>query len=270
MRATAILLTTGLLLSPTGLIAEDLDAAQVVSRYLKARGGADSWREVRALELTGIYAAFSFHKPFRLIRKQGDLYRLDYVVLDSPATRARDSVGPWGQDPLLWPEAAHIAEDPYKAQLERESLFGLVLLDHQAKGIALELIGAGEVEGQATIDLRLTFPGDREEIWHLDAESWLEVAVDTQVADFTQSTEPIRRRTYFSDFRETEGVVLPFQVEHEFGARLEAMTVHQVRINPELGDEEFAAPPAPAEEEKTTAPDEESTSSPDQAGDPDS
>ena len=176
-----------LLLAPAAAAGEQLDAAGVVARYVEARGGAERWRAVQALELTGVYAAFSFHQPFRLIRKRGDLYRLDYVVLDSPAVRARDAEGPWGQDPLLLPEAAHITEDPYKSQLERESLFGLVLLDAESRGIVVELIGAGEVEGQPTVDLRLTFPGEREEIWHLDPESWLEVAVDAQVWDHTQS-----------------------------------------------------------------------------------
>ena len=53
----------------------------------------------------------------------------------------------------------------------------------------------------------------------------------------------MRRRTFFDDFREVEGLVLPFQVDHEFGARLEAMTVERVRVNPELDDAEFAGPP---------------------------
>ncbi len=244
MKGAAKILALVMLLSPAAVGGDELDAAAVLGRYLEARGGAERWRAVTSLELTGIYAAFSFHEPFRLIRKRGDWFRLDYVVLDSPAVRARDGEGPWGQDPLLQPEAAHIVEDPYKSQLERESLFGLVLLDHESRDIAVELIGEGEVEGQPTIDLRLVFPGDREEIWHLDAESWLEVAVDAQIFDYTQASTEMPRRTFFDDFREVEGLVLPFQVEHEFGARLEAMTVERVRVNPEHADEEFVGPPA--------------------------
>ena len=267
MRYAALSLAACLLLAPLGADAEEVDAAEVVARYLKARGGAENWRGVDTLELTGIYSAFSFYEPFRLIRKRGDWYRLDYVVLSSPAVRARDGEGPWGQDPLLLPEAARIAEDPYKTQLERESLFGLALLDHESRAIAVELIGEGEVEGQPTVDLRLTFPGEREEIWHLDAESWLEVAVDAQIWDHTQSADPIHRRTFFDDFRPVEGLMLPFQVDHEFGARLEAMTVHEVRVNPDLDDAEFAAPPAPPTEEEEPK-EEETGSADDETGSP--
>lgn len=263
MRYSVFLLAAGLLLSPTRTDAAELDAATVVERYREARGGRTNWSAVDSLELTGVYSAFSFHEPFRLIRKRGDWYRLDYVVLDSPAIRARDGEGPWGQDPLLLPEAARIAEDPYKTQLERESFFGLVLADHESRGIAVELIGKGEVEGQPTIDLRLIFPGEQEEIWHLDAVSWLEVAVDAQIIDHTQGPNPMRRRTFFDDFREVEGLVLPFQVDHEFGARLEAMTVEAVRINPDLAEAEFVAPPPPPAKEETAPSDEEAA-----AGDP--
>lgn len=222
----------------------ELDAATVVERYATARGGAQRWRELGGLELTGTYAAFSFYKPFRLIRKQGDLYRLDFVVLDSPAVRARDAEGPWGLDPLLWPEATRVTEDPYKSQLERDAMFPPPLLDAEDRGIEVELIGEGEVDGQPTVDLRLVFPGEREEIWHLDPASWLEVAVDAQIVDLTQGPTPLRRRTFFDDFREMAGLVLPFQVDHEFGARLEAMTVEEVRLDPELDAEAFAPPPA--------------------------
>ncbi len=245
MTGTRTFVALALLLASPAAATEELDAAGVVARYVEARGGTERWRSLQAIELTGIYAAFSFHEPFRLIRQRGDLYRLDYVVFDSPAIRARDADGPWAQDPLLLPEAARITEDPYKSQLERDSLFGLVLLDAESRGIRVELIGEGEVEGEPTVDLRLTFPGEREETWHLDPESWLEVAVDAQVFDHTQGTAPMRQRTFFDDFREIDGLVLPFQVEHEFGARLEAMTVERVRLNPELEDADFAAPPPP-------------------------
>ena len=253
MRRLLLLLAVCVMLLPAAAAAEELDVATVIERYSEARGAA-KWRDVDSLELTGVYSAFSFHEPFRLIRKRGDWYRLDYLVLDSPAIRARDGQGPWGKDPLLLPEAARIAEDPYKTQLERDSLFGLVLSDHESRGIAVELIGEGEVEGQPTIDLQLTFPDESEELWHLDATSWLEVAVDAQIIDHTQGPAPMRRRTFFDDFREVEGIVLPFQVEHEFGARLEAMSVEEVRVNPDLADSEFAAPsppPAPPAKEET-------------------
>jgi hypothetical protein len=219
-----------------------LTVQQVVDRYLAARGGVERWRELTALEITGIYAAFSERSEFTLLRQRGDLYRLDFTLLRSPAIRARDADGPWGQHVLLQPEAQRLEEDPYKTQFERESLFEPVLLDYRKKGAEVELLGAGEVEGTPTLNLKIILSTGQEETWFLHAETYLEVAIDSQVSDFTQSQKPMGQRMFFEDFREVGGLVLPFQVDWEYGARLETMTVEKVVIDPELEPARFSPP----------------------------
>lgn len=213
-------------------------AAEVVDRYLEARGGADRWRDLQALELSGTYAAFSQRAPFTLIRRRGDLYRLDFELLGSPAIRARDEVGPWMLHGLLQPEAGRV-DEPYKGQLEREATFGLLLLDHAERGVGVELIGRGAIDGIETYELGVTFTDGRKELWHLDAESYLEVAIDSEVVDLTQFQEPVAQRTFFSDFRPVEGLVLPHSIEIEFGARLESMNVESVIVDPPLDSSRF-------------------------------
>jgi hypothetical protein len=217
---------------------------QVVSRYVEARGGAARWREVKSLSIKGTYAALSQRSPFTLLRRRDDVYRLDFTVMGGPGTRARDSEGPWWRSALEdQPQPVRADEGPYKAQLERESLFGPLLLDASSKGVSVELVGPGDVEGQPTIDLEVSLPDGAKEIWHLDRETFLEVAIDSQVVDHTQGPRPMARRVFFDDFRTVDGLVLPFQVDYEFGARLEAMTVEEVVVDAELADERFSPPP---------------------------
>ncbi len=144
---------------------------------------------------------------------------------------------------LLQPQAGRVTEEPYKSQLERESLFPLLLLDHREKGVAVELLGEGEVDGRRTLDLEVALPGGARETWYLESETFLEVAVDSQVYDHTQFAEPLRQRIFFDDFREVSGLVLPFVVEWEFGARLESMTVERAVIDPHLAPSRFSPPP---------------------------
>ena len=224
--------------------AQELNAAQIVARHIEARGGAERWREVDAIEMTGTYSAFSKRFEFRLIRKRGDLFRLDFDLLDAPSVRARDVEGPWMRHGLLKPEASYVGDHPYRAQLEREALFPPVLLDYEARGISVVSLGAGDVDGVATLDLKLTFPDGSTETWHLDAESFLEVAIDSRGIDHTQAGEPMSQRAFFDDFREVAGLTLPHQVELEFGARLESMTITQADVDPVLDDASFSPPAA--------------------------
>ena len=222
------------------LVAAEPTAGEIVARYLEARGGAENWRQVESLQMTGVFSVVSKRSRFTLIRQQGDLYRLDYMMQDVPAIRARDAQGPWMLNAWLSPEVGRVEEDPYKSQLERESLFPLLLLDYEKKGIKIESLGPGDIEGIPTVGLAITLPGGQEETWHLDAESYLEVAADSQIYDYTQLADPMQQRIFYDDFRQVEGLQFPFQIEWEFWARLETMTVEEVVINPEVAPARFS------------------------------
>ena len=218
---------------------------QVIAKHLTARGGADRWRTVEGLRLAGVYAAFSEESSFTEVRQRGDLYRLDFELLGGAAIRARGTDTAWWQHALLQAEAAPIGDHPYRAQLERESVFGPLLLDAKARGIEAELAGQSVINGVATIDLKVVLADGQQETWHLDSQTFLEVAVDSQIYDFTQFEDPTSQRAFFSDFREVDGLVIPFRVDTEFGARLEEMRVETVEIDPEIDAARFKAPPPP-------------------------
>jgi hypothetical protein len=223
----------------------EMTVEDVVARYLEARGGADAWRKVEGLKLEGTFSVISKRSDFELIRQRGDLYRMDYTMADMPAIRARDAQGPWMLNAWLQPEVGRVTEDPYKRQLERESLFPLLLLDYEKKGVGVALLGPGELEGVDTINLKITLPDGQEETWYLDADTYLEFATDSQVYDYTQLQEPMNQRTFFDDFREVDGLVFPFQTEWEFWARLETMTIRTITINPQIDRARFSPPPIP-------------------------
>ncbi len=254
-----ILVAPGLLAGPRAASAQGPSLEEVLAGYAEARG-AEAWSRAETLVLTGTYAAFSQRSDFTLLRRRGeehDLYRLDFTLLGDPAIRARGAEGPWWRHPLIQPEPARLTEGPYREEMERESWFAPALLEAGARGVEVELLGSGEIDGVETVDLRLVFPGGVEEVWHLDAETLLEFAVDSQVVDWTQGTEPMARRAFFDDFREVDGLVLPFRVEVEFGARLETMEVASAVVNGAIDPSRLVAPPpappAPEEEAETAS-----------------
>ncbi len=208
---------------------------QILARYAAARGGLARWRELRALELSGTYATFSQTAPFTLVRTRGDRYRLDHRLLGMAAVRARDREGPWWVHPMLGiSEPTRLAPDhPYLPQLAREARFEPLLLDPR-EGVSVRLKGPGQVDGRPTLDLAVTLPDGAVETWMLDPGTYLEVAVEDTVHDFTQGQGVIPRRTFYSDFRAVDGLVLPHRVAVEFGARLEEMVVERVAVDPEV------------------------------------
>jgi outer membrane protein assembly factor BamB len=228
----------------------------VVERYTTARGGLEAWRRAVGMRLEGVWATFSEPVPFVWVRRRGepDHYRLEHRMLGYPFLRGRDEGGLWWQTLVLdAPQPVPPGIPEYLPQLEWEALFEPPLLAWWEKGLRVELVGAGEVDGKPTVDLRVTWPGSGEEagrsqLWHLDPETGLELTVDDIVVDATQGPGSFNRRTFFGDFRPVEGLVLPHRVSMEFGARLEEIEVERVEVLPELPAAAVARPVVAPEE----------------------
>lgn len=220
---------------PSAVEAEELQLSDILERYTAARGGLDRWREVDTLASTGTFTAFSESGPFTMQRRRDHLYKFEFSMGGKMDARGRDSEDLWWRYHRFGiTESARVEMEGYHRQMKRASMFEPALLAADEKGIKVKLLVEGEVDAQATVDLELTFPDESVETWHLHAETYLEVAVDSIIVDMNQAREPMEKRVFYSDFREVDGLVLPFYLAMEFGARLEELEFAQVKVNPEL------------------------------------
>ncbi len=246
------------------------DAGEVVAAYAAARGGFERWTKLKALRLTGSYSAFSQEAPFEqlhLSTPDGHLFRLEFESLGGRVTWAKDEEGLWWIFPLLGvTEPQRLDAEPgsaYGPQLLRRAELKPLLLQARGgeSGLQVKLLGAGIVGDTPTVDLELTLAEGRKEIWHLDPETWLEVAVDSTIHDFSQMGEPMDERIFYGDFRDVGGLKIPHRIAYEFGARLEEVQVEAVEVDPTLGRERFRMPPAPASEQPSEGADDQKEAS---------
>jgi hypothetical protein len=203
---------------------------QVTARYATARGGLAGWQAVRSLELAGTYTTFSIDMPFTLQRLRPDFYRFESNTLRTPFVHGHDAGGAWWVFPAYGIEWAQRTLPPDAAMIAREAEFEPPLLRWKEKGHKAEVTGRGEIDGQETLQVRLTRKDGAVETWHLDPATFLEVAVDSTVWDFTQRTDAMPQRAYLSDFRTVEGVVLPFRIEKEYGARHTVLAMEKATV----------------------------------------
>jgi outer membrane protein assembly factor BamB len=222
-----------------------LSLDEIVARYEAARGGRERWRALRSIAMEGTFTSLSQAAPFTLRRKRPGLYRFDSKMIEKEMTLAQDAQGPWWVYPLYGVEtAAKMEEPPVVVMTARDAEIEPALLDYRAKGHKLVLAGRGNVNGQETLRLELTRPDGWVETWNLDPKTYLEVAVDSKVVDFSQLPQEMQERAYYSDFRAVGGLVIPHRIEREFGARHTVTTVASVRLDPEIADGVFALPAA--------------------------
>lgn len=219
------------------LQAQELD--EIISKHIEARGGADNWAAVDNMKITGQFTAFSVEKEWMAIKtKEGQYY--SRLHLDKfPVVEAFDGAHGWTIDPwheISYPRLLNKAEENVFFQ---KSALATPFFDYQEKGLELELIGKQDLEGVEVFAIKLKRPNGKIETWYLDAKTYLEYKREADWVDFSY---PAPAETYFEDFREINGLVIPFYEEKSFYQRNRVLIIENIDINVEVDEEVFKMP----------------------------
>ena len=225
-------LTSSVALAPAATVEE------VIAKHVEARGGREAWDRIETLEVTGEFTAFSKTKPFKLYRKRDNKYYMDHYLNDRLVVIGYDGEQAW-QDNHSYKQGAKKIGGADLAVLMRDVDFPTPLFDYEQRGHEVKLLGEVEVDGKPTIGIELTRSDESEETWYLDPATYLEIARDSPGSD---SGRPMEQRTWFEDFREVDGVKIPFFAESQWYTRDRVMNIERVEINVEIDDELFRMP----------------------------
>jgi len=259
-----------------------MSAAQVLEKHITARGGAQAWKAVRALQLSGTldagrgddYAramklvesskkatgkgtaaeiaaangpqgqAKQVELPFTLDLKRPNKTRLEIVFAGKTAVQVYDGHNGWKLRPFLnRNDAEPFTKEEASAEGARDDLDG-PLIGAAAQGAKVQLDGAEMVEGQPAYKLKVTRKsGDVKHVW-VDAKSFLDVKLDGLPRRMDGKMHNVY--VYQRDFRKVEGIVLPFVMETAVDGYPDThkMTIEKATVNPPLDDTLFAKPKA--------------------------
>jgi hypothetical protein len=235
----------GLVLAGSALAGdpEALTAEAVLDLHLKARGGAELWDKVETLEIDGTWTAFSLDVPMTIRRMRPNLYRFDHVVFDMPVTIAFDGERAWLQGAAFGAPDGTEINDASKRNVFLDAPFGSKLLAHAAAGAEVEYVGVEDVEGKACHVLRVSLEGMPEETWYVDADTFLETKRVSKTFDvFSGPGIELEMETFFMNFEEVDGVVIPYREERHFGTRYRVFEARTVKVNPGFGAAVFGMP----------------------------
>jgi hypothetical protein len=120
-------------------------------------------------------------------------------------------------------------------KLKDESTLGL-LLNLNDYGVKSELKSVEEVEGKETYKIEMTLPSGSKWTQFYEIESGLKVKEIKPVATPQGS---FNQETYYSDYREVNGVKYPFEIRQSIGPQQMEFTVESIEINSGISDRNF-------------------------------
>lgn len=250
IRTASAVVATAALFFPLGATAAEgeeekarpLSAEEVLAAHAEAKGGAEAWAEVETLRIEGQFTAFSETTPYTLERRRPAFYRFDTTLPDGERwTLAYDGELAWTVNPFAGIDWATESSAVEADVLARRSDFDGPLMG--ADPAAVKLSGPEDFDGELCYKLVLEVEGV-EEAWYVSAETFLEFARIAPTEDFGRPIET--GRTYFMDFREVEGLLIPHRIEKEYGIRHRVYDVTEVELNPEIPEQRFRFELSPA------------------------
>jgi hypothetical protein len=252
------------------------DAERIADKSTEVRGGLSAWHAVKSMSMSGkvdagvprspVKQAMAYIRPAnerRAVARRALLHgdgndaakpvQLPFVMELKRPKKTRLEIKFQGQTAVqvydgtrgfkLRPFLGRHEVEPYTGEelrvaSQQTDLDG-ALIDYEAKGNQLKLIGTESVNGRPAYEIEVTAPdGQARHVW-VDTESYLEVKIDgTRRMD--GKLRPVF--TYFRDYQPVGGLMVAHSLETtvEGVAGSEKIAIEHVALNPELKDERFA------------------------------
>ena len=217
----------------------------LVVQNIEARGGENVWKSLDTLRLTGqMDLGQGMHVPYVMEQKRPGKMCLDFVFDEQTAIQCINGDSGWKLLPFRgrnYPEA--MTEQEFSAMAGGADIDGL-LFNTVERGNKIEFVGKEVVAGRPATKLEVTLPGGAIRWVYVDDETGLDVKLET-----TRVVNGKERlvETYYYDWQETEGLLIPRRQESktEGDTEFHFVTVDSVRSNPVLDDSRFAMPATP-------------------------
>jgi outer membrane lipoprotein-sorting protein len=211
---------------------------EIVAKNLKAKGGAEKWKSISSVKMTGTFSTQGMEGPMSLYAKRPNLSRQEITMNGRKLVQAFDGTTPW----MILPDSEAAREMPATQgeSVRTNADFDGPLMDYAAKGHKIELVGKEKVGGTEVYHLKLTKKGGSVEHYYLDTESGIEVkrTVDVDAGGMKQTIE-----TELSNFKSVDGIMIPHTMKQSVnGTPLAQMNVEKIEFNAPIEDTLFRMP----------------------------
>jgi outer membrane lipoprotein-sorting protein len=236
------------------LTASAQTADEIVNKALAARGGVEKIKAVKSERVTGrISFTGGMEGTFVLELKRPRKMHLEIDLGGQSAVRVYDGksagwmINPFAENKDVQP----MSEEDLKG-ISEESDFDGPLVDYQAKGSQIELIGKEQFDNKPVYRLKLTNKNGNVRFYVFDASTFVLMKWEgiRRIEDKEFSWESL-----FSDYRDVQGLKYAFQIDQGSpGTEIKQnLVTEKIEIDPQIDDSRFAKP-APPEAPPPAAP----------------
>src|SRR5579862_5018018 len=185
-------------------------ADEIVNKSIAARGGIDKIKAIQTVRLTSkITLGGSMEGRLIVDLKRPGKLREEVSMNGSSMIRTTDGSSGWALNQFAGQDAAVPIAADEMATMEQKADFDRPLVDYKAKGNQVELLGKEKINGKDAYKLKITLKGGAVRYDYIDPDNFHEVAWEGKI---TVGGKESNAKSWFSDYREVNGVQFPFHI----------------------------------------------------------
>lgn len=221
--------------------AQDLNT--VLANYYKARGGLDKLKALTSVKMTGNFSMGEMQAPFMMVGARPNKLHIEFTAMGMTGMQGYDGTTAWMFMPFMGQKNAEPMPADQAKEIANQADFDGPLVDWEAKGNKIELLGKEPVDGTDAYKLKVTLKSGDVRTIYLDAEAFLEVK---EVATMNMRGKEVTGTTALSDYKEVNGVLFPFTMENSNAEApgSQKMSFDKIETNVDVSAVQFSMPAA--------------------------
>jgi len=215
-------------------VPEGLAAKNVIDKYLEAIGGKEKFSNV--VDRTTIMRGEIMGQNLSIVIKQKVPNKLKQNIRSGEMKQTILYDGTKGVM-IVGDEITEL--DNKKLEILKLEAAMNFLLDPKAHGVSLELKGIETVD--SLLCYKIVLITEEGTCWEqfYEIDSGLKIM---EVKELETTLENFVQETYYSDYKEIDGLKFPFKIKQSFGMQTIEMNVSSVKLNKGLKDSDFEIP----------------------------
>lgn len=207
-------------------------ADEIVQKHISAIGGADNWKKVTSIKMSGSISAQGVELPVTVTVVPDKAERVEFSFSGMTGYMICTKTEGWNYLPFAGqqkPEA--MPADALKEAQEQLDIQPLI--DYKTKGNKVTFLGKDEVEGTECYKLKLVYKSGKEETMYFDASNYYHIK---SVEKAKVEGKDIESASTYGNYQKLpEGIVYPMSMETGNGP----MTIKTVEVNKPVDEKIF-------------------------------
>lgn len=200
-----------IVVAATFVTAQAQTADEIIQKHIAAIGGADNWKKIKSMKITGAINAGGTEIPVTFTMIQNKALRFEFSINGMNNYSIITQKEGW----MYFPAQGQTKPEAMTPEMVKQSKDDLdmqgPLIDYKTKGNKVAYLGKDDVEGTECFKLKVTYPSGKEETMFIDASNYYHIRSVEKIKADGKEQEQVNN---YSNYQKLpEGIVFPMTMD---------------------------------------------------------